>query len=54
MQPNKECFESLHVFYPTEGIYVILEVFFNFLLHFLPSKNPLGIFDLNFFLLNYT
>ena len=53
---HQECFEGPCVFYPIEGISIIFNAFLNFLLHFLPSWNPLGIFGKKKkeFLLNYT
>ena len=36
-------------FVSTEGIYVIFDLFLNFLLYFLPSRNSLGIFEFFFF-----
>ena len=43
------CFGGPCVFYLTEGIFVIFGLFVNFLLHFLPYKNPLGIFEFFFY-----
>ena len=40
----------LCVFYPTEGVFVILDAFLNFLLHFLPPENLLSIFGNYFFI----
>ena len=43
------------VSYPNEGVFVILVHCWIFFFHFLPSGNPLGIFEIFFFfLLNYT
>ena len=48
----------LDTFNPTKVISFILDAFLNFLSRFLPSRNPLGLFEnylfIYLFLLNYT
>ena len=41
-------FESFCVFFPTEGIFVIFDAILNFILHFLPFRNLVGIFKFFF------
>ena len=41
-------FEGLCVFFPTEGIFVIFDAILNFILHFLPFGNLVGIFKFFF------